>query len=136
MAAFTLTQSAEDPGIFLVMGPEGMPVPTVNEFLLHMSHCGRSAYTLRSYAHGLAHFFDWLHTSGLHVDDVTPQAVEAYMTFFSTEAKGGACPSNPYKGIVNFMRMAELAPPDLKRRGHLGRGRITIVRKTHQRKNH
>jgi hypothetical protein len=25
-------------------------------------------------------------------------------------------------GSVTFMRMAELAPPDLKRRGHLGRG--------------
>ncbi len=33
------------------------------------------------------------------------------------------------------MRVTELALPDLKRRGHLGRGRSTIVRKTHQRKN-
>jgi integrase/recombinase XerD len=111
MAAFTLTQSAEDPGIFLVMGPEGMPVPTVNEFLLHLSHCGRSAYTLRSYAHGLAHFFDWLHTSGLHVDDVTPQAVEAYMTFFSTEAKGGACPGDPYKAGQINLRTRKSSPP-------------------------
>jgi len=39
-------------------------------------------------------------------------------------------------GIVTFMRMAELAPPALKRRGHLGRERSTLVRKTHQRKNH
>ncbi len=40
------------------------------------------------------------------------------------------------EGIVNLMRMEEQAPPDLKRRGHLGRGRSTIVSKTHQRKNH
>jgi len=39
-------------------------------------------------------------------------------------------------GSVTFMRMAELAPPDLKRRGYLGRGRSTLVRKTHERKNH
>jgi hypothetical protein len=44
--------------------------------------------------------------------------------------------TNVFIGIVNLMRMAELAPPDLKRRGHLERGRSTIVRKTHQRKNH
>ncbi len=33
------------------------------------------------------------------------------------------------------MSMAELAPADLKRRGHVGRGRSTLVSKTHQRKN-
>ncbi len=97
MAAFTLTQSEVDPSIFLVVGPDGMLVSTINEFLLHLSHCGRSAYTLRSYARGLAHFFGWLYTSRLDVDDVTTQAVEAYMTFFSTEAKGGACPVDPHK---------------------------------------
>ena len=81
MAAFTLTQSEVDPSIFVVVGPDGMLVSTINEFLLHLSHCGRSAYTLRSYARGLAHFFGWLYTSRLDVDDVTTQAVEAYMTF-------------------------------------------------------
>lgn len=43
MAAFTLTQSEVDPSIFLVVGPDGMLVSTINEFLLHLSHCGRSA---------------------------------------------------------------------------------------------
>ncbi|GAC1299455.1 MAG: hypothetical protein NVSMB27_39530 [Ktedonobacteraceae bacterium] len=56
MVAFTLTQSEEDPSIFLVVGPDGLPVTTINEFLLHLSHCGRASYTLRSYARGLAHF--------------------------------------------------------------------------------
>lgn len=103
MAAFTLTQSEADLSIFLVVGPDGLPVSTINEFLLHLSHCGRSAYTLRSYAHGLAHFFGWLQTTGRDVDEMTPQAVEAYMTFFSTEAKGGACPGDPHKaGQINL----------------------------------
>jgi len=39
------------------------------------------------------------------------------------------------QGSVTFMSMAELAPADLKRRGHVGRGRSTLVSKTHQRKN-
>ena len=84
MAAFTLTQSETDPGIFMVVGPDGQPVSSINEFLLHLSHCGRSAYTLRSYARGLAHFFSWLHTAGQQGDDVTAQAIEAYIALFST----------------------------------------------------
>ena len=31
MAAFTLTQSEVDPSIFLVVGPDGMLVSTINE---------------------------------------------------------------------------------------------------------
>ena len=110
MAAFTLTQSEEDLSIFLVVGPDGLPVSTINAFLLHLSHCGRSAYTLRSYACGLAHFFGWLHTTGRHVDDVTPQAVEAYITFFSTETKGGACPVDPHKAGQINLRTRKSAP--------------------------
>ena len=103
MATFTLTHSSQNPSLFLVVGPEGMPVLTINEFLLHLSHCGRSAYTLRSYARGLAHFFDWLHMTGQQLDDVTTQTVEAYIAFFSTETKGGACPVDPHRvGQINL----------------------------------
>jgi site-specific recombinase XerD len=110
MAVFTLTQSEENPSIFLVVGPDGLPVTTINEFLLHLSHCGRSAYTLRSYARGLAHFFGWLHTTGQHVEDVTPQAVEAYIALFSTETKGGACPVDPHKAGQINLRTRKSAP--------------------------
>jgi integrase/recombinase XerD len=110
MAAFTLTQSEADPSIFLVVGPDGLPASTLNEFLLHLSHCGRSAYTLRSYARGLAHFFGWLHTTGRHVDDVTPQAVEAYIALFSAETKGGACPVDPHKAGQINLRTRKSAP--------------------------
>ena len=103
MASFTLIQSPQDSGLFLVVGPDGLPVTAINEFLLHVSHCGRSAYTLRSYARGLAHFFGWLQTTGRHVEDVIPQVVEAYIAFFSSETKGGACPVDPHKvGQVNL----------------------------------
>src|SRR2546421_12916314 len=39
-------------------------------------------------------------------------------------------PAHARRGIVNLMGMAELAPPDLKRISHLGRGRSTIISKT------
>src|SRR5260221_13329899 len=97
MASFTLTQSPQDARVFLVVGPDGIPVSSIHEFLLHLFHCGRSDYTLRSYARGLAHFFAWLHTTGRSVDDVTPQTVEAYIAFFSTETKGGACQADLQK---------------------------------------
>jgi integrase/recombinase XerD len=111
MASFTLTQSLQDARVFLVVGPDGRPVSSIHEFLLHLFHCGRSAYTLRSYARGLAHFFSWLHTTGRNTDDVTPQTVETYIAFFSTEAKGGACPADPQKvGQIN-LRTRKAAPP-------------------------
>jgi len=111
MASFTLTQSPQDARVLLVVGPDGKPVSSIDEFLLHLFHCGRSAYTLRSYARGLAHFFGWLHTTGKRADNVTPQTVEAYIAFFSTEPKGGACPADPQKvGQIN-LRTRKSAPP-------------------------
>ena len=104
MSTFTLVQPLERPGIFLVMGPDGTAVSVINEFLLHLAHCGRSAYTLRSYAQGLAHFFDWLHRNDHQVDEVTRQVIEAYITAFSLQVKGGACPVDPTKaGQINLL---------------------------------
>ena len=68
---------------FQVRGPGGTPVPEINEFLAYLSTCGRSAYTLHSYAIGLAHFFGWLRESGKQVDDVTRHVVEQYIAAFS-----------------------------------------------------
>src|SRR5258708_20967073 len=111
MASFTLTQSPQDARVLLVVGPDGRPVSSIDEFLLHLFHCGRSAYTLRSYARGLAHFFGWLHTTGKSVDHVTPQTVAAYIAFFATEPKGGAGPADPQKvGQIN-QRTRKPAPP-------------------------
>ena len=64
---------------FQVRGLDGAPVVEINDFLLHLATLGRSAYTLRSYARGLAHFFGWLRTSGRHADDVTRQMVGQYI---------------------------------------------------------
>ena len=72
---------------FQVRGLDGAPVVEINDFLLHLATCGRSAYTLRSYARGLAHFFGWLRTSGRHADDVTRQMVGQYIADFSQAPK-------------------------------------------------
>jgi len=102
MAAFTVNRAAKAPDLFVVMGPDGLPVVAINDFLQALAHRGRSAYTLRSYAHGLAHFFEWLHSVGQAVDDVTPQTVEAYIAALSTSPKGGACPGDAHTvGQVN-----------------------------------
>src|SRR5450432_3647021 len=111
MASFPLIQSPQDSGIFLVVGPDGLSISAINEFLLHLSHCGRSAYTIRSYARGLAHFFGWLHTTTRQAQDVTPQVVETYITFFGSEAKGGACPVDPHKAGQINLRTRKSSPP-------------------------
>jgi integrase/recombinase XerD len=111
MGAFTLIQPVEQPGIFLVVGPDGTSVSDVNAFLLHLASLGRSAYTLRSYAQGLAHFLDWLHVRAHQIDEVTPQVVEAYITDFSSKAKEGACFIDPHKvGQINLLTRKS-APP-------------------------
>ena len=93
-----------------MLGPDGVPVAAINDFLLALFHRGRSAYTLRSYARGLVHFFDWLHTNDQEVDAVTPQTVEAYIAAFSTQPKGGACPADPQKAGQINQRTRKAAP--------------------------
>ncbi len=102
MAAFTVNRSAKAPDLFVVTGPDGLPEVVINDFLQALAHRGRSAYTLRSYAHGLAHFFEWLHAVEQAVEDVVPQTVEAYIAALSTTPKGGACPGDPHTaGQIN-----------------------------------
>jgi len=126
MAAFTLTQSEKDPSLFFVVGPDGIPASDINVFLLHLSHLGRSAYTLRSYAQGLAHFFDWLHRAGCQVDEVTPQVIEAYIVTFSLQAKGGACPVDPAKaGQINLL--TRKAAPGRERQPRTINHRLSVL---------
>jgi hypothetical protein len=72
---------------FQVQGPDGVPVVEIKDFLQYLATCGRSAYTLRSYAGGLAHFFGWLRTSGKQADQVTRHIVGQYIAAFSQAPK-------------------------------------------------
>ena len=95
MAAFNMSRGGDDACAFLVVGPDGVPVPAVAEFLTALTTRGRSAYTVRAYALGLAHWLTWLHEQQTLVDGVSRQTVEAYIRAFRLGPKGGACPVDP-----------------------------------------
>jgi site-specific recombinase XerD len=126
MGAFTLIPSLEQPSVFLIMGPEGRPVSIINQFLSHLALCGRSGYTLRSYAQGLAHFFSWLTARGQSIESVTPQVVEAYITDFSLQTKGGACFIDPQKaGQINLL--TRKAAPSVQRQPRTINHRLSVL---------
>jgi len=65
MNPFKVEETPEAFVPFQVRGPDGAPFVEINDFLQYLATCGRSAYTPRSYAMRLAHFFGWLRTSGI-----------------------------------------------------------------------
>jgi len=74
---------------FRILDPLGFPVAGANKFLEHLESCGRSPYTLRSYAVGIADFLGWLHHAGIAVDEVTRHVAGRYVSAFSNAPKGG-----------------------------------------------
>ena len=82
MPAFKVEKVAEDQPCFRVLCPDETVCIEITEFLEHLSICGRSGYTLRAYATGLAHFFSWLHDSGKSPDDVTRHVTGQYIGAF------------------------------------------------------
>lgn len=93
MFTYKVERTSESWIPFQVRGPDGLPAVEINEFLAFMMTCGRSGYTLRSYATGLAHFFRWLNESGIDVNGVSRSVVGQYIGTFSSGSKGGACAS-------------------------------------------
>ena len=71
-----------DPHRPRVVGPDHVPVPAINDFLIHLERCARSPYTVRAYARGLAHFVDWLHEAGIDIDAVTKPVIGQYIGAF------------------------------------------------------
>ena len=72
---------------FQVKRVDGTPVVEINDFLEYLATSGRSGYTLRAYAVGLAHFFEWLAESGIAVDEVSRHTLGQYVAAFSREHK-------------------------------------------------
>ena len=104
MPAFTVAYTPRAPCPFQVVGPDGTLTVEINDYLVYLVACGRSAYTQRSYAAGLAHFCSWLYDAGTPLDAVTRQIVGRYITAFSRGAKTGACPPDPQRaGQVNLL---------------------------------
>jgi integrase/recombinase XerD len=90
MDNFTVERILDASPCFRVLAPDGSPATDINEFLSYLSACGSSAYTLRAYGTGLAHFFSWLWSSNKHVSEVTRQVVGEYIAAF-----GQASPCRP-----------------------------------------
>jgi len=97
MSAFTVASSPAQHPPLEVTGPDGLPVPSITEYLHALDTRGRSVYTQRSYAIGLAHFFDWLHSQQVDPDGVTHLVIEQYIEAFAHGAKGGSCPPNEHR---------------------------------------
>ena len=78
---------------FRVCDARGVSVGSCDQFLTELSQRDCSAYTQRSYAIGLAHFFSWLHHAGGDPDHVTRQIVGRYIAEFAHGSKQGAITS-------------------------------------------
>ena len=60
VAGFSVRREVDGPVAFVVVGLDGRPVSELVAFLRDLAERGRSAYTQRAYALGLADFFGWL----------------------------------------------------------------------------
>lgn len=58
-------------------------------FLASLVGCGRSSYTVRTYALGLAHFLEWAAGRGIRLDDVGRGDVAAYVGEFARNEVDG-----------------------------------------------
>ena len=86
--AFTV-QKPTPSASYRILDPLGFPDGAVNECLEHLEICGRSSYTLHSYAIGLADFLGWLRQADTNIDDVTRHVAGQYIAEFGNAPKGG-----------------------------------------------
>src|SRR5258708_4926513 len=75
---------------FRVSDGDGRSIPSCDDFLFYLRLRDCSAYTLRAYAIGLAHFFSWLHDASESLEHVTRQIISRYITDFSQSERQGA----------------------------------------------
>lgn len=69
------------------MTGEGEDVRTAGQFVRELVTSGRSSYTQRSYALGLAAFLRWLVQTDLELSQVTRQVIVRYTRALTQEAK-------------------------------------------------
>ena len=90
VAGFSVRREVDAPVAFMVVDVNGRPVAELGAFLRDLAERGRSAYTQRAYALGLADFFGWLEARGVALEAVDRWVVSAYVADFRAGAKGGA----------------------------------------------
>jgi integrase/recombinase XerD len=94
MATYSVQRGTEGfVASYRVCDARGVSVGSCDQFLTELTQRDCSAYTLRAYAIGLAHFFSWLHHAGGNPDHVTRQIVGSYIAEFTRGAKQGAITS-------------------------------------------
>jgi site-specific recombinase XerD len=67
---------------FGVVDAEGNKQPDVSAYLYSLVINGRSAYTIRGYAFGLAHFHSWLRARDLDLISVSPTDISSYIASY------------------------------------------------------
>lgn len=90
VAGYVVRRVADGPVAFVVVDRDGRPVPELDAFLRDLAERGRSAYTQRAYALGVADFLGWLHAQGSALELVSRSVVGAYVEDFRAGAKRGA----------------------------------------------
>ncbi len=126
MPAFKVVQQADRAQPFSVVGPDGSAASDIDEFLAHLCAQGRSGYTQRSYALGLAHFFAWLHRQDIPISAVTTQVIGRYVEDYRTGVKGGACPvAGQRAGQINVL--TRKPAPALERQPRTINHRLSVL---------
>ncbi|WGF90777.1 tyrosine-type recombinase/integrase [Marinivivus vitaminiproducens] len=74
---------------FDVVDVEGNKQPDIADYLHSLMLNGRSVYTIRSYAFGLAHFHSWILANGVTLSAATSSHISNYITSYRVE---GAAP--------------------------------------------
>jgi integrase/recombinase XerD len=91
MTTYLAKKSSDANGVwFCVSDGDGVSIPSCDDFLFHLRLRDCSAYTLRAYAIGLAHFFSWLHQASESPRNVTRQIIRRYIADFSQSERQGA----------------------------------------------
>lgn len=94
MAKFIAKRVMDSKGVlFRVIDDQGKPLPSCEDFLIHLRMRDCSIYTERMYSIGLAHFFTWLDDVGVNSNDITRQVIGRYVAHFSQSKKEGAVAS-------------------------------------------
>jgi site-specific recombinase XerD len=73
---------------FAVVDEADRAVPDIERFLKELVLRDRSAYTVLSYARGLAHFHEWCAEKAIRLTDVLPTTIQAYVECFRWPEQG------------------------------------------------
>lgn len=126
MGRFSVRRECDGRAAFGVADFEGRAVPDAAAFLRYLAERDRTAYTQRSYALGLAHFFGWLAERDRPLASVDRPAVAAYVADFRAGSKAGATRVDAARiGAVD--RRTRKPAPTLERQPTTVNHRLTVL---------